>query len=34
MSGDLRVLLFALVVWTEMDVIVNAFPIKGAILVR
>ena len=34
MFDDLRVLLFVLVVWIEMDVIVNAFPIKGAILVR
>ena len=38
MFDDLRVLLFVLVVWIEMDVIVNAFPnafpMKGAILVR
>ena len=34
MFDDLRVLLFVLVVWIEMDVIVNALPIKGAILVR
>ena len=34
MFDDLRALLFVLVVWIEMDVIVNAFPMKGAILVR
>ena len=34
MFDDLRVLLFVLIVWIEMDVIVNAFPMKGAILVR
>ena len=34
MFDDLRVLLFVLEVWIEMDVIVNAFPSKGAIFVR
>ena len=34
MFDDLRALLFVSVVWIEMDVIVHAFPIKGAILVR
>ena len=34
MFDYLRALLFVSVVWIEMDVIVHAFPIKGAILVR